>query len=316
MRRAVPKKLQFEKCDPLGIPLRELIAVHRQFRPGMRLAGNLGDGFLCAQNPVFRNIRQECLRRGFSFTNRESGPYYAFPLMSLDAVIEARRIPYRDNFVWLEILEKQVPGKFTLTELKRSELQFNYVFHESAHCIAHAVFFGRARFSRLPKNADTLLRILLGEAFANMVECLSAVFAEGEIGGYFLDGNCHFRANVKEAKELRRAVKKWGLEKTGRVLLAAFLYANYLVDRLGRKELARIREFAGLEKSAEITALAKIGTELSEQFRTTTTHLHLIKMGFPSALGVMMRGDPLLRLEKNAGLRAKALELAAIAARA
>lgn len=311
------KRLSFEKPDKRGIPLRELISVHRQFRAKGSLPENLGDGFLFDQNPVFRSVRESCLERGFSFTPSDHGLYYSFPLMSLDQVIETRRIPYRDNFAWLPLLEKSAPGQFTLTELKRSELLFNYVFHEAAHCIAHSVFFGRVRFSRLPKNADTLRKILIGEAFANMVEALSHAFAEGEIGSYFLDGNCHFRSSVKEVKEIRRFAKAHGYEKTATVLLAAFLYANYLLDRLGRREHALIRELAGLEKSAKIEKLAKIGTELSEQFRTTTTHLHLIKMGFPASLGPLMRADPLAVLLKkeNMKLKEQVLSLAAIASR-
>lgn len=311
------KRLSFENRDKNGIPLRELIAVHRQFRPRGSLPGNLGDGFLLDQNPVFRNVRETCLDRGFVFSLTGHGLYYSFPLMSLDTVIEKRVIPFRDNFAWLPLLEKSAPGQFTLTELKRSELLFNYIFHEAAHCIAHSVFFGRARFSRLPKNADTLRKILLGEAFANMVEALSAAFAEGEIGSYFLDGNCHFRSSRKEVKEIRRFAKAHGFEKTARVLLAAFLYANYLLEHLGRREQARIREFAGLDKGVKVGKLARIGTELSEQFRTTTTHFHLIKMGFPASLGPLLRPDPLAALLKkeNMKLKEQAYSLAAIASR-
>jgi hypothetical protein len=311
------KRLSFEEPDKRGIPLAELITVHRQFSPKGFLPENLGDGFLLAENPVFRNVRTEAKALGFRFSRNNHGLYYTFPLMSLDSVIESRQIPYRDNFSWLPILEKSAPGQFTLTELKRSELQFNYVFHEAAHCIAHAKFFARARFSSLPKNADTLRKIMLGEAFANMVECLSAAFAEGEIGSYFLDGNCHFRSSPREVREIRRAARKWGYEKTAKVLLGGFLYANYLLDRLGRSELNRIAQFAGLEKGASIGKLASIGTELSEQFRTTTTHLHLIKMGFPARISSLMRGDPLAALLKkeNMELKEQANSLAAIASR-
>jgi len=311
------KRLTFEKRDKNGIPLQELISVHSQFRGRGSLPRNLGDGFLLSQNPVFRSVREEALARGFSFSAKDYSLYYSFPLMSLDFVIERRQIPYRDNFAWLPLLEKSAPGAFTLTELKRSELQFNYLFHESAHCIAHSTFFGRRSFRSLPKNADTLLQILLGEAFANTVECMSAAFAEGEIGSYFLDGNCHFRSNPKEVREIRRCARRFGWEKTARVLLAAFLYANYLFDRIGRGEHARIRHFACLPKDAKIQRLAKIGTELSESFRTTTTQLHLMKLGFSGELGALMRQDPLARLEKKAKLLVKerAYALAQIASR-
>jgi hypothetical protein len=310
------QRLRFEERDKGGIPLAEVAAVHRQFRAAISLPGNLGDGFLCAHNPVYRYIRRACLASGFSFTRKNTERYYAFPLMSLDEVIDKRKIPYRNNFVWLEALEKRSPGKFTLTELKRSELQFNYLFHESAHCIAHSLFFSRTRFSHLPKHADSLLQILLGESFANTVEALSAVFAEGEIGSYFLDGNCHFRSSAREVRVIRRCGRIFGFEKTALVLLGSFLYANYLWNKLGRAELARILSFAGLEGTSNrklVLSLARIGTELSEQFRTTTTQLHLMKLGYPANLQPLMRGDPLLRLRKKGKILAKTRELARIA---
>jgi len=310
-------RLTFKTCDKKGIPLAELISVHRQFCSTHSLGDNLGDGYLCAQNPVYLNVRKACLESGYSYSQENHGHYYSFPLMSLDDVIESRRIPYRNNFAWLKILEARAPKKFTLTELKRSELQFNYLFHESAHCIAHSLFFGRTPFSRIKKNADTLMKIMVGEAFANTVEGLSAAFAEGEIGSYFLDANCHFRSNKKEVRAIRAGGKRWGFEKTTMILLLSFLYANYLRDKLGKQELARIRSLAGLEKMANISVLAKIGTELSEQFRTTTTHLHLMKLGFPSDLKRLMNQDPLARLQqpKNHSARDITWQLAKIASR-
>jgi hypothetical protein len=59
-------RLQFEKYDKNGIPLKEVITVHKLFKGAKTLPGNLGDGFLYATNPVFRSIRDEYLKRGFS----------------------------------------------------------------------------------------------------------------------------------------------------------------------------------------------------------------------------------------------------------
>ncbi len=309
--KAKPKKLKFTKMDRKGIPLGELISVHRQFQPKESLPLNLGDGFLCATNPIYRNIRQELLRGGFSFSLKDTMHYFSFPLMSLDRVLEEKVIPYRDNFFWLLELEKYAPGIFSLTELKRCELQFNYLFHESAHCIAHWHFFGSKKIKKIPKNKVTLLKILVGEAFANTTEALSALFVEGEIGNYFLDANCHFRSNEREVKTLTRFAREEGIKALATVLFASFLYSNFMYEKLEEKEYRLVRAFASLSELSNIASVVKVGLSLSSQFRTTTTQLHLIKLGFRENLNSFIIQDPIRFIldSKNRRLRKQVDEL-------
>lgn len=300
MRNRIP----FAKIDPKGIPLAEVIAVHRQFSPKGGLPGNIGDAFLLATNPVFRNVREDFLRRGFRFTTEDPCHYFSFPLMSLDEIIRIKQVPYRVNFPWLEVLRDR---GFTLTELKRSELQFNYIFHECAHFIAHDVLFKGA----VPKNEDSLLKILVGEAFANSVECLASAFVEGEMEGYFLDANCHFRLNQAETKAVRLAGRKFGYRATALSLMGAFIYANFMYKKLGLAEREEIRKLAGLSESFD--SVVRIGMGLSDIFRSTTTQLHLIKVGFDPDLEKLMRFDPVKRVNGTPALKRKLAELAEIA---
>ncbi len=298
------KKLKFQKIDAKGIPLAEVIAVHKQFSTGLKQ--NLGDGFLLHWNPIYRNIRAAFLERGFTFTDEDVADYFSFPLMALDEVIERRKIPYRKNFLWLEKLERCAPKKFTLTEIKRSELQLNYLFHESAHCIAHSIFFGKKSMGLLPKNQDSVLKILIGESFANTVEAISAALVQGEIGSFFLDANCHFRSNEKEVAIILKFAKKVGFPATAKALLAAFLYANYLNEDFSQLKMKRIAKFALVPSNASLKRLAKIGLQLSEEFRITTTQFHLAKLGFPFNLQPLMNLDPVDRLLKDVKLHAQA----------
>jgi hypothetical protein len=298
-----------------GPPVAHLLQAHRQFSPAHALSENIGDGFLCEFNPVFRALREEARARGARFSDQPNAEYYTYPLMSLDEAMEARVIPYRPNASWLA---KLAPLGFTLGDLKNGELQFNYVFHESAHFVAHSALFGRRSVSRAPKTADTLLAIMVGEAFANMVECLASAFVEGEIGSFFLDANCHFRANEREVKVLRTSLSRFGAPATARALLAAFLYSNYLRERLSAGELVRVARFAEIPVSPALKRLVKIGLELNEEFRTVTTPLHLRKCGFaPKQLPPLFAADPLKRLLEPQRLRLRhcAGELALIAAR-
>jgi hypothetical protein len=282
------------------------VAAHRQFTPPLTIKENIGDGFLLALNPVYRAVRKEFRRRGFRFSSAPHPEYYSFPLMSLDDAIARGAVPYRENFRWIEKLEK-VRG-FSLTELKRSELQFNYLFHESAHFIAHSVLFGKLKPAQMPKTAGSLLKVLMGEAFANTVECVAFLFAEGEVGGYLLDANCHFRTNEQEKSALLRVVRKTGLRKLTRAVFASFLYANYLYEGVGAKERRFISKLAGVDAKLLAPAI-RVGFELSDIFRTDTTQLHLMKLGFPGDLRELMQGDPVGRLLANKKLLVQFHEL-------
>jgi hypothetical protein len=268
-------------------------------------------------NPIYRNIRKEAFTRGVRFSWKGHEAYYAFPLIALDNVIDSRVVPFRPNFRWLEVLEREAPGAFTIKDLKRGELQFNYLFHESAHLIAHSEFFGKCSPKRLPKSRNTLLGIMIGEAFANVVECLSSAIVEGEIGSYFLDANCHFRASEKDLKALMSGAARWGWPKTAKVLMGAFLYSNFLFERLNRREVARIAEFAGLSSQSRIKSLVQVGLALNEKFRTTTTPFHLRKLGFGRELPKLFSVDPLHLLLKPEFRKSReaAERLAEIAAR-
>ena len=308
-------RIPFAKIDPKGIPLAEVIDVHRRFTPEHYLPENLGDGFLAATNPVFRNMREAFLEAGFAFTREDRWNYFSFPLMCLDDVLAAGEIPYRPNVLWLEELEARRPATFTLTELGRSELQFNYLFHESAHFVAHHVLFGRQKIADVPKDSDSLLRILLGEAFANTTECVSAMFVEGEIGQYFLRANCHYRLEPKEAAVLVKAARKVSSLALVKALMAAFLYANFMYPRVGEKEKSQIWKAAGVKKGSALVPVIRNGFLLDDVFRTTTTHLHLVKQGFDPDLASLLRFDPVKRVSADSDLRAQFEALASILAR-
>lgn len=299
------KRLRFSLPDRSAISLAEIISAHLCFSSKNSLSNNLGDGFLIANNPIFRNIRIEVLNRGYRFTTNDFCHYFSYPLMCLDNVIAAKRIPYRENFYWLNELEKQRPGLFSLIDLKRGGLQFNYLFHESAHCVAHSVFFGEKKHSNISKNKDSLLPVLLGEAFANSAECLASLFAEGEIGSYFLDANCHFRSSEKEAAIIWRYVNALGFEAVAKVLLCAFLYSNFMYQSLKLKEERLIKKMANISNQKNIKPLLEMGLSLCEQFRSDTTQLHLMKMGYKGDLNSLTNYDPLEKILKKKSLSNK-----------
>ncbi len=308
------KRLPFVQRAKKAPSLRELIVVHRQFRFRQTLAGNIGDGFLYATNPIYQNVRGEFLRRGFSFTKKDFCRYFDFPMMSLDEVLSARALPYRDNFAWILSLERKRPGVFNMGDLHQMSPNFNYLFHESAHCIAHSIFFGRTHMRDIPKTRDSLLKVLMGEAFANSVECLSGAFRTGAIGEYFLRANCHFHADGKRAGFLREGIRALGFPAVAKTVFASFLYSNFLYRELSPREQGLILEFSGVKNKNSIRKIATIGFELNPKFRTSTTPLHLLKVGFDASLDKLIQVDPLefLKNKKQAQLRAQVNALIAV----
>lgn len=300
-------RLKLAPLDPKGIPIGEILVVHQQFQPKYSIADNIGDGFLLKNNPIYRKIRENFLARGFSFT--PSGlHYYTFPLMSLDVIYAQKSVPFRNNVFWLKELEK-IPN-FTLTELKKCELRFNYLLHECAHFIAHKELFGDQEMNQLPVTKDSLLRILIGESYANSVETMAAIYAEGEIEHYFLDANCHYRLDAKEVRAIKKLVSEHGSQKTFLLILASFLQANYLVHKPNASEIRSMAKFSGIKKIPK----TPIGFGLSEIFRTNTTQLHLMKLGFPADLNGWLECDPVAELlkPKSKELRDRVADLAAI----
>lgn len=289
-------RLKFLPIDKNGIPLTEVILAHKQYQSIKCIRHNLGDGFLFETNPIFRTIRERFLAANYSFTMLDRVNYYSFPLMSLDNILNQKKIPYRNNFIWIEILNEKIP-KFTLTELKKCELHFNYILHDSAHFVAHEVLFGKKRMSNVPINKKSLLKILLGEAFANTTECFAALYSEGEISSYFLDANCYFRLSAKEIKLIQKSVEINGFHATFLTLLFSFLYSNYLYTKPSKNILAQIGTYTKLKNPS--VSLMRIPFQLSEIFRSNTTQMHLMKLGFQKHLNKWIAIDPVAYIRKT-----------------
>lgn len=231
--------------------------------------------------------------------------------MGLDKILAEGVVPYRDNFTCLERLEAQAPGRFGLEAVYRFELGFNYVFHESAHCLAHREFAPITEKSR----SFALLKILLGEAFANTAECLSSAFVTGEIGAYFLKANAHFTLDLEDSALLIRVAREIGFQNTAKALIYSFFYSNSLYLSLGEAERRSIAALAEIKTPpGGFERLTDIALSLSERFRTETSFLYLIKLGFSQDDFALFQQDPAITLasEEAAPLKESVANLAAL----
>ncbi len=299
--------------------LAELIALQRRYHGARRLKRSLGDGYLYAHNPFFRRMRDAALGAGFRYTLDDPGAYFGFPLTGLPTVLQARRIPYRASFDALVELERSRPGFFSLRDLDQNRPAPNYLLHESAHAVAFAELFGRPRDVQAALgDRARLVHVMLGEAYAMAAEYLAAC-AVGDPLHAWLFSISSYRHRTQKKKATGELIEQIGLGAMSWALIVAFLYNNFLVDRLSRAQVERLLELgpgtAALARDAAL--VGRLGSCLSGlmvmslEFRLDTSRLFLTSLGYPRNIRRVLAFDPLDALERDAELRAGVARLSA-----
>jgi len=297
--------------------------LQRRHHGSSRLRENLGDGFLYAKNPVFRRIRRQALRRGFTYSLRDPDAYFGFPLIALETVLRTRVIPYRDNFRPLLRLEQTRRDFYALSDLRLNRPTPNYVLHESAHAIAFDELFGHPSNTRAALSEPSrLVSVMLGEAFAMCAEYFAACCVSGHVHGWFFSINS-YRRRTPARKAVGELVGELGFEAVAWSVLGAFLYNNFLVDRLSRRQLEGLLAAHPLASNAARTkppvrqklrrALSSLMV-MSPEFRLDTSRLFLTMLGYPRDIRRVLRADPVALLERE-GVLESAGELVTTLAR-
>jgi hypothetical protein len=303
-----------------SLAIAELLAEQRrQHGPG-RLLENLGDGFLYRKNPFFRRIRDAALKRSIGFTLTDPGDYFAFPLVALDSVLKARKVPYRANYSALLAFERARPGFFALADLRSNRPLPNYVLHESAHAVAFHELFGRPRdvFSAL-SDPSNLVRVQLGESYAMASEYFAACAVSGTLHAWFFSINS-YRHRTPAKKAVGELVSKLGLPLLVWLVLVAFLQNNFFVERFSRATLERALSLSPLGPSprvspAHCSRLCRALTALmvmNPEFRYDTTRLFLTLHGYPRDIERVLDADPLELIAADPALAPRLLRLVKI----
>jgi hypothetical protein len=272
----------------------------------------VGDGFLYLHNPFFRRVREAALAAGFRFTLRDEGAYYGFPLIHLDTLLSSRKIPYRPSFTALTHLEQRRPGFFTLADLQGNRPAPNYLLHESAHAVAFAALFGRPRdVAAALSEPSALVKLMLGESFAMTAEYFAACAVQGQPHAWFFSISS-YRHRTQKKKAVGELLQRHGFDFVGRAVLLAFLYNNFLVDRLDRRQLAALADAADPRVARRLSpvALRHLGSTLnglmvmSPEFRNDTSRLFLSMFGRSRNIRRELSADPLALLAADAKAQA------------
>src|SRR6185369_2470824 len=105
-------------------------------------------------------------------------------------------------------------------------------------------------------------------------------------------------------------------------MMGAFLYANFLVERIGRREIERIVAFSPIESERRLTgkrieklrgALAEL-TKMSPEFLLDTSRIFLTMLGHPRDIRRVLAKDPFDLAERDPELPSRAASLVRILA--
>ncbi len=284
--------------------IRELLQLQRRCHGPHRLIESIGDGFLYLNNAYFRRVRDAALAAGFRFTLDDERVYYGFPLIHLDSILASRKIPYRPSATALAHLEQSRPGFFTLADLRQNRPAPNYLLHESAHAVAFRELFGRPRdVPAALSQPAALVRLMLGEAFAMTAEYFAACAVERGLHAWIFSISS-YRRRTQKKKAVGELLERHGFDFVGRAVLLAFLYNNFLVDRLSRRQLGALAELAGADRARRLTLaqLRQLGGALnglmvmSPEFRYDTSRLFLTMFGRSRNIRRELSVDPLTLL--------------------
>ncbi len=292
--------------------LRELIALHDDDGPAGVLPDCVGDAYLYEHNPVYRRIRDAALASGYRFTSEQARDYFAFPLVSLQTILAEKRIPYRANLAGLTQLEDSRPCFFELADLKLNRPAPNYLLHESAHAVAFDALFGRpASVTDALADRDRLVSVILGEAYAMTTEYFAACCVSGPLHDWFFSINS-YRHRIPGKKAIGELVSEYGLKPIAWTVLAAFLYDNFLVEKMSMRRLNSILAFSPLTSDIELSreqrnklrwALANIMV-MNREFVQDTSKIFLTMLGYPREIKRILRPDPLELAAKDAAAQA------------
>ncbi len=242
----------------------EVIKAHKSHAHFTSLSKNLGDGFLYRHNPLFRNVRQLFLELGYRFTTEDFCHYQTFPLISLPAILKAKRVPYFDNYSAVAQIERTSPGMPDMGLWPNA----NHLMHESCHCIADAIFEG------LSGSKHIILRSFLCESLANTAESFAGIYAQNKIHRIFYNLNSYqyIAKNNPQAVTINRAIIAVGPANTFKTLFFSFVYANFLYKRVDENDFRNVIDLLQINAAKTLRPVFRIGvSHLDFRFRVETS---------------------------------------------
>ncbi len=294
----------------LKIKLSELLSLHQSCLPRAGLAKCLGDGYLYQNNHLFRSVRDEFLKLGYSLTTDDFCHYAVLPYASLPTILKEKKVPYFDNVTVLQEIEALHPNLFNCEELIK--VKSNYTLHEAAHCLAanNLKDYSAERLSKvsnLHPESKQVFKIILAESFANTVESFANLYNQSSELRLFFEMNSYINHNKKMNSSLLQCCDLLGNQNTFRLMFISYLYSNCLYPELPQKMYSEILGFlipdAALAKKAlDSSSPRKVfnhASQLSLDFRVQTTGFFCAYSGYKMPLHQLLKIDIVEILKKT-----------------
>ena len=293
---------------------------------GAGISSVLGDRYLYANNPIFRDVRDKALLFGYSYSDKDCPlwrDYQVFALVTLPVILRSRTIPFMDNATVISRLVADngsltVPPHFLLTALKK-----NYLLHESGHVVSNVLLQNRGSSfgGDWTESESFALQSLLCESFANTIEKLASAVAHESLHALLFTLNSYILFSRKHIEHLRAALHISGARTVFMIGFLLFYASNTSGD--GFDEAARDWIISKLvengygfgreEIEASYEHLLQAGVNVNPDFREETTPLYFEMCGHADIARSKFQNLSITNNEKNLALVFRAAQLFAAA---
>lgn len=286
-----------------------LMEQHQKYQ-AQGLSDNFGDGYLVANNRIYRQIREAALAAGYKFSSEQNKAYEAFPLLQLEPILKTKTVPYSNN---IAAFEQMTPVQLDLITWEEIEgnLKQNFVFHEGCHSAVRAL---AEKTLKIDSKGDTLeahrymaLRMLLEESCSNTAELLGVIDANDQVHRLFYE-LASYVVEFENRTNLKNAMTEMGSDVVVPFMVLAYLHSNFLRESLAAEDLdvmlAIVTDKTLTTKQVKtLKALSKIAFQLSERFRYQTTSFHLRLAGVKTPIEELFNFNFLHLLKSEPGFR-------------
>ncbi len=252
----------------------------------------LGDSWLYDRNDIYRRIRDEFTRIGGQYTDSDRqlcGDYNVLSLLCLPDLLSRRTIPVTDNTALLKRLARERPDFNVTGTFLSGALRHNFLLHESAHCIAHAVLSGMPSVGN--GHADSagersVLEALIGESFALAAERTAWTLADSPTHMLFYSLNSYTGQDRGIRRVADEAISLVGMATAFRLAFVTFFFLNTGTAAPDESATDSFIELATggdpLPASAGecLRKAVKDALRLSEAFRGETTPTYFRLLGY------------------------------------
>lgn len=305
------------------VSLRELLDEHSRSSTRTELKQSLGDGYRYQHETMYRHIRDASKRFGVTYSPDDRIHKFTFGDVSLKNLLLQFEIPVRKSTRFAQDFADSASGARKVSDLLTNPIQFDYLLHESLHCITWRLLHPKAVeispvSNSLQNERDFVLKMLFLESMSVAADYLAHAEARSDIHQIFQTlSSAHF-LDRKSQKNCVRLIDLVGFEQAFKFTTLANLYGNFLVTKTKPEILRKIWTFMASEFPARRSDRAIFEFILSEtlgsamHFRTKSANAffnfcgvkrpveRLVDFDFVTAL--RKRDDLLSVLEKTAQL--------------